>query len=588
MALQNFISKRLPVISAVWLNLVDWFFQNGSDSGAANAYVVSLGVFNSLAPFTLASGQMVRFIPANANTGASTVNVAGSGAKALVNSFGGALTGGEIVAAAPVWIQYNGTSWAIVNQVVSPDRARTAGEIATSLTPSNYSYASSPWYDTRRMGALTDNSTDNTTAVKNSIKACNGTTTQGGGVIFNPKNSKFSLTSLSATSGADLPARYILLYYGGDDTSDSSVVGTNELRWFVANANASGIVNEVRQESTFNPGHIINVRKNINIQDTYLGGGQSRTNPARATFALKDEDQDSFAVLYQQFPTQSGFSGTNLIGFRRIVTLNGITNTTFSGGAAAVDGTVTGNTSGAIGYVFSTDGSKTVVIWISGTFAVGEHVTWNAISSTATISSAPFSELQTVPLGVGPEGNGWALGLPTDLTTYPLTLGGPIGVQASRSASWYTPTTYADPFVEWVDSYENATPNGFKVYYNTTPAAANRRLTLRKYNASVDLAHVGAVKAYTQFGNAAIAGTSSFGVTSITRNGTGDYTITWAQTFARADYVVALTVDDPNDYPYVFLRTTTTLQVKVATNGAPGTPRNITGSLNVMVMGGDI
>lgn len=467
-----------------------------------------------------------------------------------------------------------------IGQILFP---RTTAEIAAGITPVDYAYQASPWYDTRRMGALTDNSTDNTTAVQNSIKACNGTTTQGGATIYNPKNSKFNLSSL-----AGLPARYELWYFGGDDTSDSTVVGTNELRTFVANANAAGIVNEHRLEGAYNPGYIINVRKNITIQDAYLGGGQTRDNPARATWALKDEDLDSFAILYQIFPSQSNFAGSNLFGFRRVFQLNGIINTSFGGGAASVNQTITGLTSGAKGYVFSTDGTKTIVIWITGAFVAGENVSNGVNTSSTTISSAVFSELQTLPIGIGLGGNGWQIGLPNDLTPYPLTVGGPIGIQATRTFGQYIPVTYADPFFEWVDSYENAPPNGFRVYYNCTPAAASRRLTLRQYNASVDLAHVGAVKAYVQFGNGAVASTSSFGITSIARNGTGDYTITFSQTFARADFVVTLGAEDATDYPFVFARTTTTLQIKVVTNGAPGTARNITTGLSVAVMGGDI
>ncbi len=460
---------------------------------------------------------------------------------------------------------------------------RTAAEISAGVTPVNYAYPpDAPYRDARRDGAATGNSAvTNTAKIQTALTALNSSTSGGGGVVFVAKGITFTLTSLT------LPARCCLLYYGGDDTSDSDFVGTNEHRWFVANANAAGIVNEQRLEAAFNPGLIVNVRKNLAIHDAWLGPGQSRTDPARATFMLQDEDQGRFSILYQQYGAQSGFSSSSLFGFRCVVTLNGIINTSFSGGAAAVDGNVTGNTSGAIGYVFSTDASKTVVIWISGTFVAGEHVTWNSISSSTTISTAVFSTTSSQPISIGPEGNGWTVGLPTDLTTYPLSVGGPVGISATRNTSNYIPVTYTDTFFEVVDSYENAPPNGFRLYYNTVPAAASRRLTLRKYNSSADIGHIGAVRAYSNFTNSVLVSTSAFNVASIVRNGTGDYTVTFINAFTRADYTVLCSTSKPLEYAALFARTTTTVQIKVYTTGT-STLVDLTGELEWLAVGGDI
>ena len=51
-----------------------------SDSGVANAYVLS-ALSSKASPHSLTDGMRVRFIAANANTGASTINVAGLGSK---------------------------------------------------------------------------------------------------------------------------------------------------------------------------------------------------------------------------------------------------------------------------------------------------------------------------------------------------------------------------------------------------------------------------------------------------------------------------------------------------------------------------
>jgi hypothetical protein len=82
----------------------------GTDSGAANAYVVTLA---SLKPnplvFPSSLGTSLRFTPAHANTGAATLNGA-----ALLNGSGTALTGGELQTSAPVVVELTGAGWQIL------------------------------------------------------------------------------------------------------------------------------------------------------------------------------------------------------------------------------------------------------------------------------------------------------------------------------------------------------------------------------------------------------------------------------------------------------------------------------------------
>jgi len=87
-----------------------------ADSGSTNAYVTTV-----LAPFEappiLPDGYVVRFFPGNTNTGASTLNHASTGAKALVKDAGlVALVGGEIVLNEPLHAQYDIVSdqWQII------------------------------------------------------------------------------------------------------------------------------------------------------------------------------------------------------------------------------------------------------------------------------------------------------------------------------------------------------------------------------------------------------------------------------------------------------------------------------------------
>lgn len=83
------------------------------DTGIANAYVLAvqtLGMSPYIAPIIYFNGMRARFFAGNQNTGASTVNVAGLGVKAIVDRAGNALAGGEIEAAKVVQVTYDQTN----------------------------------------------------------------------------------------------------------------------------------------------------------------------------------------------------------------------------------------------------------------------------------------------------------------------------------------------------------------------------------------------------------------------------------------------------------------------------------------------
>ena len=60
-----------------------------------------------------AGGFAVRFVPANTNTGATTININGVGAKAVTKSGTTALSGGELVAGTAYFLMYDGTQFQI-------------------------------------------------------------------------------------------------------------------------------------------------------------------------------------------------------------------------------------------------------------------------------------------------------------------------------------------------------------------------------------------------------------------------------------------------------------------------------------------
>lgn len=102
--LQNVIEQTGQVLTNADLNQVGkgiaQYAGNGAfytDSGAANAYVLT-AIGTKQAPTSYDNGMIIRFIPGNTNSTASTVNVATLGVKSIVNFNGDAMTGGELPA----------------------------------------------------------------------------------------------------------------------------------------------------------------------------------------------------------------------------------------------------------------------------------------------------------------------------------------------------------------------------------------------------------------------------------------------------------------------------------------------------------
>ena len=111
--LQNVIEKTGQTLSALDLDQLGKaiaVYASGADfyvdSGAVNAYVLS-GVGSKQTPPAYFNGMKIRFIPTSTNTGASTVNVATLGAKALKRADGTDLLTTDLQAGIPVQFQYD-------------------------------------------------------------------------------------------------------------------------------------------------------------------------------------------------------------------------------------------------------------------------------------------------------------------------------------------------------------------------------------------------------------------------------------------------------------------------------------------------
>jgi len=87
------------------------------DSGAADVYVVTLAPI----PSALTDGQFIRFRATNANTGSSTLNVNGLGAKTIKKQHDQNLVSGDIEAIQSVIVQYDssGDVYQMVSQLAS-------------------------------------------------------------------------------------------------------------------------------------------------------------------------------------------------------------------------------------------------------------------------------------------------------------------------------------------------------------------------------------------------------------------------------------------------------------------------------------
>lgn len=128
------------------------------DAGIADNYIL-----NPVSPAkgitTLEAGWKIRFKPANANTGPSVANVNSLGPKALENTSGGPLSGGELAAGVTYPLEYNPAgdggsgAWVVSTTNITPgsvgtteiqDGAVTFAKLAPDAQPSFVGSAATP------------------------------------------------------------------------------------------------------------------------------------------------------------------------------------------------------------------------------------------------------------------------------------------------------------------------------------------------------------------------------------------------------------------------------------------------------------
>jgi hypothetical protein len=108
-----------------------------TDSGAANAYVLSV-VGSKQPPHAYFNGMEVKFLPGNANTGASTVNVATLGVKNIKLADGSTdPSAGDIPASTEITLTYDGTNFRITSK--PPTAEADLDKVITVTSSSNAS-----------------------------------------------------------------------------------------------------------------------------------------------------------------------------------------------------------------------------------------------------------------------------------------------------------------------------------------------------------------------------------------------------------------------------------------------------------------
>lgn len=209
------------------------------DTGTANAYAIA----PTPAALGYVAGSAYSFLAANANTGASTLNVSGLGTKAITEPGQGALTAGDILANQLVSVVYDGTQFQLISPQGPAVSADTVGAIIKRDGSGNFS-----------AGTMTGTSTGNTTYTANNhgvvvsgtgnamtVIAPNASTAfpfVSGGASANPAWSL--LTVPGGGSGASTFTAHGILLGEGSSAFDVSGAGTSGQAFLSGGASADG------------------------------------------------------------------------------------------------------------------------------------------------------------------------------------------------------------------------------------------------------------------------------------------------------------------------------------------------------------
>ena len=192
----------------------------GTEQGgsAANVYVFNL-------PQTLASyveGLEVVIKTAHVNTGPSTINIDGRGAKTIKTGGGSALVGGELLAGAPVKLVYDGTDFRIMTGAAS------LTDLATHAALTAAHGATGAVVGTTNTQTLTNKTLTSPTLSGTTVLPGSGAISSGGllGLGMTPTN----ILDITQTQNAASIAKLLNANAGGAASSDFVLAnGTSQL-----------------------------------------------------------------------------------------------------------------------------------------------------------------------------------------------------------------------------------------------------------------------------------------------------------------------------------------------------------------------
>lgn len=452
-----------------------------------------------------------------------------------------------------------------------------------SLTKVSYSMITGAPVNALDYGAVADGVTNNTAAIQ---AALNALPTSGGLVVI-PSGVRFNLKSLTFRQRCNMQ------YYVDDDTSQAgsaSDIGSGELVFFSANSSyptdpTGGEVNEWRFTAPFHPGIVTDVRKDVQGANAYLAPGQTLTEPARASWNIQDEQTGMFRIVYQNYSSNSIFSGLSQHTWRNIIVLNGVGSGNWPT-PPSVGNQIVGATSGAAGFFISSDATSTTVQWFSGEFQPGEYVKLVSplTTSTSVITTAVFSETAMPALAQDFLRGNWSIGLPPKVPTDLFAVGGRIVSTPTRNAGQYVDTVVTDPGFGFKSSYETSIRGRYIVADN---AFDFKRIVLRNLTTTANIANVGACIGHCLFATGGGVSSSSFNITSVTKSATGVYDVLFINPAAQDDYTVTVTTGAALDYGFVTNRTVNGFTVNIVQTGT-STARDATAVTSLACFGGDI
>lgn len=171
------------------------FAAAGVTTGSANAQVIS-----TVSPpvFSFTGNPTVSFIAGFSNTGATTLNVTGTGVKNVLKKTAAglvALATGDVIANQQYLATYDGTQY----ELQEPSTMAFT-DTKNTFTSDQFFSSGRPWADVKAFGAVGNGVADDTTAIANAITAAASTSGANSAVYFPPGHyCVFSGVTVTAT-----------------------------------------------------------------------------------------------------------------------------------------------------------------------------------------------------------------------------------------------------------------------------------------------------------------------------------------------------------------------------------------------------